>query len=149
MTNTFSGTPPLNFDGVIEIEVTASDGTLSQFDTFTLTVVAENDAPVIHTPDCVIYYWAENTWGNVTAINQISFDDVDAGNNAVRVTFKMDDCGDALNACNLLGSGVTVVSGNGMSQITLRARRRHQRLSVRRQSAFGIRIAPATTRPAF
>jgi Ca2+-binding RTX toxin-like protein len=31
----------------------------------------------------------------------------------------MNDCGDALNACHLLGSGVTVVSGNGTSQLTL------------------------------
>src|SRR4029079_15411967 len=78
-TNTFSGTPPLNFDGVIEIKVTASDGTLTQSDTFQLTVTPVNDAPVIHAPCEGIVYWASNTSGNVTVINHISFDDVDAG----------------------------------------------------------------------
>jgi len=42
-TRTFSGTPPQNFAGVLNLKVTASDGNLSAFDTFTLSVEA---APV-------------------------------------------------------------------------------------------------------
>jgi hypothetical protein len=38
---TFSGTPPLNFNGNVDLKVTASDGALSASDTFTLTVVSD------------------------------------------------------------------------------------------------------------
>jgi Ca2+-binding RTX toxin-like protein len=44
-TKTFSGTPPANFNGAIDLKVTVSDGSLSVSDTFTLTVTAVNDAP--------------------------------------------------------------------------------------------------------
>ena len=37
-TRTFSGTPPQNFNGSIDLKVTASDGSFSTSDTFTLTV---------------------------------------------------------------------------------------------------------------
>jgi hypothetical protein len=46
-TRTFSGTPPLNYNGAIDIRVTASDGTLTAFDDFKLTITAINDAPVL------------------------------------------------------------------------------------------------------
>ena len=42
-TRTFSGTPPQNFAGTLNLKVTASDGSLSASDTFTLSVEA---APV-------------------------------------------------------------------------------------------------------
>jgi hypothetical protein len=56
-TRTFSGTPPLNFNGPIDLKVTASDGTAAVSDTFTLAVTPVNDAPVVSiqgTPDVVI-----------------------------------------------------------------------------------------------
>ena len=46
-TQTFSGTPPLNFNGSIGLRVTASDGLLSAFDDFVLKVNPVNDAPVV------------------------------------------------------------------------------------------------------
>ena len=46
-TRTFSGTPAPNFNGAIDLKMTASDGTLSASDTFTLTVTPVNDAPVV------------------------------------------------------------------------------------------------------
>jgi Ca2+-binding RTX toxin-like protein len=46
-TRSFSGTPPVDFNGVIALVVTASDGALSVSDTFKLTVTPVNDAPVI------------------------------------------------------------------------------------------------------
>ncbi len=49
-TRTFSGTPPRNFNGSIDLKVTASDGSLSISDTFTLAVAAVNDAPVVAVP---------------------------------------------------------------------------------------------------
>ena len=44
---TFSGTPPTDFNGTLEISVIASDGELSASDSFILTVNAVNDAPVV------------------------------------------------------------------------------------------------------
>lgn len=44
-TRIFSGTPPLDFTGSIAITVTASDGSLSASQDFTLTVLPVNDAP--------------------------------------------------------------------------------------------------------
>jgi VCBS repeat-containing protein len=43
----FTGTPPANFNGSFNITVTASDGTASVSDTFTLTITPVNDAPVL------------------------------------------------------------------------------------------------------
>ena len=52
-TQTFTGTPPQDFDGQIDLKVTASDGQYTASDTFTLDVTPVNDAPVLaHTiPD--------------------------------------------------------------------------------------------------
>jgi Ca2+-binding RTX toxin-like protein len=55
----------------------------------------------------------------VTPIDHISFDDPDSNTGPVWVTFTMNDNDDALDATNLSGSGVSVVSGNGSSQIKL------------------------------
>ena len=52
------------------------------------------------------------------------------------VTFTMNDCGDALTACHLNGSGVTVVSGNGTSEITLEG-------SIADINAYSVQRQPA------
>jgi VCBS repeat-containing protein len=103
---------------------TVSDGnggsvqTTLEFDiTGSTTAVAA--APYIHTPVGGISYWASSTGGDVSPINRISFEDADAGNTAVRVTFSMNDNGDELTASNLTGSGVSVVGGNGAESIIL------------------------------
>ncbi len=49
-TATFSGTPPADFNGPLDLTVTASDGTLSASDTFTLDITPVNDAPVVAQP---------------------------------------------------------------------------------------------------
>ena len=49
-TQTFSGTPPLNYTGDLDLKVIASDGALIVSDTFTLTVMPVNDAPVVSAP---------------------------------------------------------------------------------------------------
>src|SRR5690606_10418092 len=46
-TRSFAGTPPANFNGVLEISVSASDGTLVVNDVFSLTITPVNDAPVV------------------------------------------------------------------------------------------------------
>ena len=42
----FSGTPPQNFNGIVNVMVTASDGSLSASDVFALDITSVNDAPV-------------------------------------------------------------------------------------------------------
>jgi Ca2+-binding RTX toxin-like protein len=42
----FTGTPPANFNGLLDIEVLASDGGLTASDVFRLTITPVNDAPV-------------------------------------------------------------------------------------------------------
>lgn len=42
----FIGTPPANYNGFVDVRVTASDGSLSTFDDFRLTITPVNDAPV-------------------------------------------------------------------------------------------------------
>jgi VCBS repeat-containing protein len=49
-TRSFSGTPPLDFNGVIGLTVTASDGTLTVSEVFDLTITADSDAPVVARP---------------------------------------------------------------------------------------------------
>ena len=72
----FSGTPPLNFNGSLELTVTATGAGTPVSDTFTLTITPVNDAPEL----------AANTGatlaeGATTAITaaQLAFTDVDAG----------------------------------------------------------------------
>ena len=74
-TRTFSGTPPTNYNGFVDVRVTASDGTLSASDDFRLTITAVNDAPVaaVLLPDVSS---AEDTAVNFTAPVG-SFSDVD------------------------------------------------------------------------
>ena len=43
----FVGTPPPNFNGVLQIEVTATDGLLSSSDVFALSLMPVNDTPVL------------------------------------------------------------------------------------------------------
>src|SRR5262249_16900330 len=45
-TRTFTGTPPPNANGLVPLEVVASDGSLSTTDLFTLHITPVNDAPV-------------------------------------------------------------------------------------------------------
>jgi hypothetical protein len=47
---TFSGTPPLNYNGTLSIKVTASDGTAATVDTFNLAIASVNDAPRLVVP---------------------------------------------------------------------------------------------------
>src|SRR5207253_1751014 len=47
---TFTGTPPTNYNGAIDIKVTASDGSLAASDVFRLNITPVNDAPVLALP---------------------------------------------------------------------------------------------------
>jgi hypothetical protein len=45
--NAFTGTPPADFNGALDVTVTASDGSLSASGSFRLSITAVNDAPVL------------------------------------------------------------------------------------------------------
>ena len=53
-TGTFSGTPPADFHGALDLRVTASDGTLSVDADFTLTIDPVNDRPTL-TPSAPVF----------------------------------------------------------------------------------------------
>lgn len=77
-TGTFSGTPPLNFNGQLAVKVVANDGEFSVSDNFTLTVRPVNDAPVITSGGggaTAAYTVLENT----RAVARITASDPDAG----------------------------------------------------------------------
>ena len=79
-TRTFNGTPPLNFNGNIDLRVTASDGALSTSDTFRLTVTPVNDAPVITSYGGINLLLLEVPQG-IGVFGRISATDPDAGSN--------------------------------------------------------------------
>jgi VCBS repeat-containing protein len=87
-TRTFSGTPPRDFNGSIDLRVTASDGQLSTSDIFTLTITPVNDAAVIGTPSAstVTEDTGVDASGNLTATGTISISDVDTGEATFRTT---------------------------------------------------------------
>ena len=79
-TRTFNGTPPLNFNGNIDLRVTASDGALSTSDTFRLTVTPVNDAPFITSYGGINLLSLEVPQG-IGVFGRISATDPDAGSN--------------------------------------------------------------------
>ena len=79
-TRTFSGTPPLNFNGPFDLKVAASDGSTSASDTFTLTILPVNDAPVLTAEASGSVTEDVNVGavsGNLTASGALSFTDAD------------------------------------------------------------------------
>ena len=97
-----SGTDGGTFDTTTNGGNTAFSSTT---DTATVDVTAVADAPVVNAPGIV--YWSADiaSPANVTAINRISFQDVDSAS-TVRVTLTMDDVADDLIATT--GGDVTV-----------------------------------------
>lgn len=77
-TETFSGTPPKDFNGQIALTVSASDGEFAASSDFTLTIKPVNDAPVITSGGGgaeADYLVLENT----RAVAKVTATDVDAG----------------------------------------------------------------------
>ncbi|MGD9829982.1 MAG: putative Ig domain-containing protein, partial [Hyphomicrobiaceae bacterium] len=88
-TQTFSGTPPQDFNGVISLKVTASDGTESVSDTFDLTVTPENDPPV------AVDDTASGAENAVVSLNVLTNDtDVDTGDSKTLVSLTALTAGD-------------------------------------------------------
>lgn len=66
----FTGTPPADYNGFVDVRVTASDGSLSAFDDFRLTIMPVNDAPV--TSDI-----SDTVQAGSTATGSVTASDVD------------------------------------------------------------------------
>src|SRR3954451_8210924 len=108
-TQTFSGTPPDNFHGDIDIKVTASDGTAGASDTFQLTINPVNDGPVSALP--ASFTTNEDT---PLKLSGLSVSDVDAGSGSITVTLTVGS--GTITAAN--GGGVTV-TGSGTNSVVL------------------------------
>ncbi len=107
-TGTFSGTPPQEFHGVIDIKVTANDGAASAFDTFTLTITPVNDAPA----------------GLPTAVLQPGVEDAPYVVDAADLLAGFSDAeNDLLSVVGLSasGGGVVVDNGDGTYTVTMPA----------------------------
>ncbi len=77
-TQTFSGTPPQDYNGDVALKVSASDGEYSVSDSFTLTIKPVNDAPVITSGgggDEASYTVLENS----TVVTKVTATDPDVG----------------------------------------------------------------------
>ena len=86
---TFSGTPPLNYNGSIEIAIEATDGIESVQDNFTLTISAVNDAPFAQAD----FGYEVSAGGSLTmAASDLLLNDVDID-------------GDQLNVISVEGTG--------------------------------------------
>ncbi|HJQ18381.1 MAG TPA: VCBS domain-containing protein [Allosphingosinicella sp.] len=79
-TRTFSGLPPLNYNGSLDLKVTANDGALSVSDNFRLTIDPVNDAAAIGSPTASIV--TEDVGvvaGKLSVAGTIAISDVDGG----------------------------------------------------------------------
>ncbi|MEX0271464.1 DUF4347 domain-containing protein [Leptolyngbyaceae cyanobacterium UHCC 1019] len=108
-TGTFSGTPPLNFNGTLALKVTATDaGNLSAASNFNLVITSVNDAPVVSTI-------ADQTTGQNTATSPISFTISDVETAASSLTMTATSSNTAL-----FPNGSIVFGGSGANRtITL------------------------------
>jgi Ca2+-binding RTX toxin-like protein len=96
-TRTFSGTPGNGDVGVLQVEVTASDGSLTATDTFALNVGNTNDAPAVSGPVTLLAS-AEDTARVITLAQLLAnASDLD---------------GDTLDVDNLAASSGTLVDNN-------------------------------------
>ena len=101
---TVTVTPVANLSGTAVITISVSDGSLTTSDTFTLTVTAINDPPVITVPGAQ----SATALSNLT-IGGISVTDVDAGSGSLQVTLSASR--GTLSLSQTTGLGFT--SGNG------------------------------------
>jgi VCBS repeat-containing protein len=93
-TRTFSGTPPADFTGELELRVTVTDGALTAFDDFKITIVSVNDGPFAAN-DAGTVVEETSTTGNV-------------------LTNDLDPEGDPLVVSQVSGAGGTVAAGTAV-----------------------------------
>ncbi len=115
-TRTFTGTPPLDFNGVIDLRVTASDGSLTASDVFRLTINPVNDAPVNSVPSAQVTNEDTALVFSLANGNAITVADVDIGAGNLTTTIILTPGTGVLTVVGGSGAGV---SGDGSSSVTL------------------------------
>ncbi|KAA3498698.1 tandem-95 repeat protein [Rhizobium rhizogenes] len=140
---TFKGMPPANFNGALDIRVTASDGLLSANDVFRLTITPVNDAPVRAKPlpDVSVL---EDSLVSI-AISAGTFTDIDSSN--LTYTARLAD-GSALPAWLKLSgtmfTGTAPANFNGVLDIVVTA----SDGALTASGDFRLTIAPVNDAPA-
>jgi Ca2+-binding RTX toxin-like protein len=76
-TQTFSGTPPVGFDGTLSLEVTASDGTLSKSASFTAIGIPGDRAPILAKAIPNQSFSENHSWSFI--VPNATFSDADGG----------------------------------------------------------------------
>ncbi len=110
-TRTFTGTAPLNFNGFVDITVTATDpSSTSASDTFRLTVTPVNDAPVA--VDDTAYTTAEDTTLNVSVAAGLLANDTDVDGPALTVS-RINGQATNVGVPVVLSKGTLTVQANG------------------------------------
>jgi VCBS repeat-containing protein len=79
-TQTFAGTPPLDFNGSLDLKVTASDGLLSTWDSFRLTITPVNDPPTVAPVAMVDTYSTNEDQALIIGAAGVLLNDTDADN---------------------------------------------------------------------
>ncbi|WP_439546592.1 putative Ig domain-containing protein [Sandarakinorhabdus sp.] len=129
-TRTFSGTPPQDFNGALDLRVTASDGELSVSDTFTLNVVSdpEETLSIDVTNDAEPTIYDANGSGFTLGDNFRFTDNSSLPTNARIVNFAVGDTIEVTGSSSdysfsALGDDLTIVYNNTvagvLNQITL------------------------------
>jgi hypothetical protein len=126
VTRTFSGTPPLNFNGAIDLKVTASDGAVSVSDTFRLTITPVNDAPVVVNAIADQSQPEDQPWTFQVPANAFS----DADGDALTYSASLGD-GSALPSWLTFNAATRTFSGTPPLNFRLARCRQRQRLPIR------------------
>jgi Ca2+-binding RTX toxin-like protein len=118
-TQTFTGTPPANFNGSLDVKVTASDGSLSASDVFTLTITPVNDAPVASADGSLAVVY--NTLLTITAASLLANDtDVDGDTLTIQSVSAASNGTVSLNAAgNVVFTPTAGFSGNASFTYTV------------------------------
>jgi VCBS repeat-containing protein len=142
----FTGTPPANFNGALNLRVTATDaGGLSASSTFALNVTAVNDAPILLTP------LADQSSPEDTAVNFTlpanSFSDVD--NATLTLTATLSSLTElpswlSFNAATRSFTGTPPANFNGSISVTVNAT---DAGGLRASDTFTLNITPVNDAP--
>jgi Ca2+-binding RTX toxin-like protein len=143
-TQVFTGTPPVNFNGSLDFKVTASDGSLSASDIFTLDIMPVNDAPVVTAllPD---ESFAEDSSVNFT-VPAGSFSDVDGDTLNYTATLSNDAALPewlAFNAATRVFTGTPPVNFNGSLDVKVTA----SDGSLSASDVFTLAVTPVNDAP--
>jgi Domain of unknown function (DUF4347)/Bacterial Ig domain/Putative Ig domain/Bacterial cadherin-like domain len=117
VTRTFSGTPPLNFNGTIGLRVTVTDGVATPVsDDFVLTVNPVNDAPINNVPGAQTINEDTSRIFSVANGNAITVSDIDI-NSGTFTTVVSVPAGEGL--LTAVTGGGALISGNGTNSVSI------------------------------